>query len=388
MRTKQQPGTVPPEPMGLFAEGAAPPKMPHIPESAGTAFAKLFTPLLVALFFMLVAVPTGFLLQNPGPAFDLQGDIEIEGAETYASQGEFLLTSVSLRESNLLNHLISFMGGDFDFLKVRDYLGEELDTEGQEKVDAVITYLSQDTAVIAGLREVGQPVEVTEIGAFVVAVAPGYPAYGEVNPGEVIVEVNGEPVYGSETLGEIVGSTPEGQTITLQVKEINEALLDKAEKQVEEGLISRPDLSTLLEEGVREVRLQPVYSPERERSLIGISMRDYFSYSSGVEVEWQLERVKGPSAGLMMTLSLVNALTPDDLTQGDKIAGTGEISLDGDVGPIGGLTFKIRAAEREGARVFIYPVENQDELSGFSTHLKLFAVDDLSEALEVLRALD
>jgi Lon-like protease len=88
-----------------------------------------------------------------------------------------------------------------------------------------------------------------------------------------------------------------------------------------------------------------------------------------------------------MTLSLVNTLTPDDITHGERIAGTGEITLAGDVGPIGGLPFKIRAAEEEGAEFFIYPVENQEDLEGFSTYLQLFPVEDLDEALEILRTL-
>jgi len=336
---------------------------------------------------MLMTVPTGYLMESPGPSFDLQEDLTISGAESYPSQGELLLTAVSLQESRLLYHLLALFRDDFDLMRVSDYLGEELDTQEQDIVDIVITFLSQDTAVVAGLLELGLPVEVREQGMFVAAVAPGYPAYGEIDPGEVIITVNGEPAGNAERFSELIDSTPEGGTVTLQLREIDEEYATSIDKEVREGLASRPDLGRLLEEGTREVRLQPVYEPELGRSIIGISTREFFTYTSGVEVAWDLEAVKGPSAGMMMTLSLVNALTPDDLTHGDIIAGTGEISLSGDVGPIGGLPFKIRAAESEGARIFIYPVENQDELEGFSTTLQLHPVDDLDDALEFLRAL-
>ncbi len=39
----------------------------------------------------------------------------------------------------------------------------------------------------------------------------------------------------------------------------------------------------------------------------------------------------------MFTLTVYNLLTPQDLTDGRKIAGTGTIDLDGTVGPIGGV---------------------------------------------------
>jgi len=364
------------------------PVIPARPEGFGSSLAKLLIPLLAVLVFMLVAVPTGFLLESPGTSFDLQEDLTVRGAETYFSRGELLLTSVSLQESRLIFHLLTLFDDSYELMKVSDYLGEELNVEEQDVVDTVITFLSQDTAVVAGLQEVGKPVEVTELGLFIVATFPDYPAYDAIDPGEVIVGVNGEAVVDTERISELIASTPEGETLRLQVKELDEELVAEAGAAAESGETTRPDLSIFLEDGVREVEVQPVYEPDLERAVIGISFREYFSYDSEVVVEWDLETVKGPSAGLMMTLSLVNTLTPDDLTGGEKIAGTGEIMLDGDVGPIGGLPFKIRAAESVGAEIFIYPVENQDELEGFSTSLELYPVDNLDEALRVLQGLE
>jgi|GEM_PF-525238 len=373
--------------MPLYPEGAMMQKPLPQPEGAGSAVAKLLVLFLTPLVFMLFTMPTGFLAESPGPSFDLQEDLTITGADTYSSQGELMLTSVSLQEARLVNHLMAPFDDSFELVKASDYLGEELNMEEQDIVDIVITYLSQDTATVVGLQEVSLPVEVEVLGEFVVAVGPDYPAYGVIDPGEVIVAVNGEPLESPERFAELVGSTPEGDSVLLQVRGVDEELVYSANEEAEAGDARPSDLSTLLEDEVREVEIQPVYEPELGRAIIGVSTRDFFTYTSGVEVEWDLETVKGPSAGMMMTLSLVNTLTPDDLTHGERIAGTGEITLDGEVGPIGGLPFKIRAAEEEGAEFFIYPVENQDELEGFSTDLQIFAVDDLDEALEVLRAL-
>ena len=370
----------------IYPRGRLPQRPVLHPEGFGSSMAKLLIPLLAPLILMLFIVPTGYLLEGPGPSFDLQEDLTVTGAKTYPSQGELMLTAVSLQESRLAYHLVAFFSESFDLLKVRDYLGEELDTEEQDVVDIVITFLSQDTAVVAGLRELGMPVEVRMMGELVVGVAPGYPASGAIDPGEVIVGVNGDPLDSPERLSEAITSSRDGEAVTLQVKSIDKDLaLELNERAMEEDA-ERPDLSTLLEEGVREVEIQPVYVPELDQRLIGVSTRDFFTYTSDVEVEWELETVKGPSAGMMMTLSLVNALTPEDLAGGGKIAGTGEITIEGDVQPIGGLPFKIRAAESEGALAFIYPVENQEDLAGFRTTLELYAVDDLDDALEALQA--
>jgi PDZ domain-containing protein len=66
----------------------------------------------------------------------------------------------------------------------------------------------------------------------------------------------------------------------------------------------------------------------------------------------------GPSAGLMFTLTVYDAVTPKDLTMGRVIAGIGTIDLDGTVGPIGGVKQKVAAAEGAGAQYFLSPPEN------------------------------
>jgi PDZ domain-containing protein len=65
--------------------------------------------------------------------------------------------------------------------------------------------------------------------------------------------------------------------------------------------------------------------------------------------------VDGPSAGLMLTLTFVDALTPGDLTGARTVAGTGEIAPDGTVSPISGIAFKVAGAHAAGATVFFAP---------------------------------
>ena len=72
-------------------------------------------------------------------------------------------------------------------------------------------------------------------------------------------------------------------------------------------------------------------------------------------------RVGGPSTGLMLTLTLVDALTVGDLTGGRRVAGTGTIAADGTVGPIGGVEAKVVGAVRAGAQVFLVPPVNAAE---------------------------
>ena len=77
--------------------------------------------------------------------------------------------------------------------------------------------------------------------------------------------------------------------------------------------------------------------------------------SAPFDVDIQVEDVGGPSAGLMLTLGILDLVGDDDLTGGAVIAGTGTIDAEGDVGPIGGIPLKMVAAREIGADLFLVP---------------------------------
>jgi Lon-like protease len=99
------------------------------------------------------------------------------------------------------------------------------------------------------------------------------------------------------------------------------------------------------------------------------------------------QNIGGPSAGLAFALTIVDVLTPEDLTRGHHVAVTGTINPDGRVGPVGGVEFKVRAAEKEGADVFLAPADEVDQARGAASHIKVIGVATLEEALAQLRKL-
>jgi len=345
--------------------------------------AKLFLILLlIPLSYVMNSFPTGYVAEGPGPSFDLQGTLRVEGTPTYPSAGEIMLTAVSLRESVLFLHLASLFGG-CTLLKARQYLGEDLDAEGQETMEELITVLSQNTAIVVALRLSGREVYTEGLGVMVVSTARDYPAYGLLRAGEVITAVDGKEVRDAEGLGELLGEVPEGEEAVLEVRGVDQEALEG----LAEGEGDASGLAGLLSGETREVRVRPVRDPGSGRKVIGVSVRDCFAYRSPVSVKWELNSVRGPSAGLAMALALYNALSGEDVTGGWKVAATGEIFLDGKVGPVGGLPMKVKAAESQGAEVFLYPRLNQEDLEDVSSGMVLIAVDTLEEALEALRDL-
>jgi PDZ domain-containing protein len=106
------------------------------------------------------------------------------------------------------------------------------------------------------------------------------------------------------------------------------------------------------------------------------------------ELTIKLDKIGGPSAGMMFALGIIDKIKPEDLTNGFVVAGTGTIDDEGNVGPIGGVTQKLYGAKDAGATVFLAPADNCAEAkTNVPEGLRLVKVSTLDEALAVLAAL-
>lgn len=212
---------------------------------------------------------------------------------------------------------------------------------------------SEVNAEVAALGYLHRPVKVM-IGG----VGDKSPAVGLLAPGDQLLAIDGRPIESVAAVYEPLRETRPGQQVTIRV------LRAGAPREVTVTLGSRPDGP----QGFLDV------TPTGE--LINPD-----------EIMIGLIDVGGPSAGLIFALAVVDKLTPGELTGGRFVAGTGEISQTGDIGPIGGIPFKMMAARAAGATVFLVPAKNCEEaLSNAPEGLQLVKVGTLGEAVSGLDA--
>ena len=102
-------------------------------------------------------------------------------------------------------------------------------------------------------------------------------------------------------------------------------------------------------------------------------------------IKVKLPNIGGPSGGLIFSLGLIELLTPENILQGKKIAGTGTISAGGEVGAIGGISEKIIAARKAGATILFASKKNCDEIPESDSGISVIAVSSLEEALNYLQ---
>lgn len=101
---------------------------------------------------------------------------------------------------------------------------------------------------------------------------------------------------------------------------------------------------------------------EEGEKYLGVYLINVFDYETNPKIEYKPENnVSGPSGGAMMTLSIYCHLIDEDLTKGRIITGTGTMSKEGIVGPVGGINYKIKSAAKKGDIFFVPAGENYEE---------------------------
>ncbi len=328
----------------------------------------LAVPLLVALWIQVLREPLPYVVYSPGLTVDVLGTteqdgsseeiIEVSGAKVYRDDGELRMTTVLVSQPetdiNLFQLLGAWVDGD-DAIYPYDAVYRPEDTdETQEQEGAFQMASSQDSAVAAALTELGYDVNPTPV---VMVVEEGTPADGLLRRGDHLLSVNGETVTTIEETASAVDATPEGSAVAVAVER-------KGERRSYD--IPREDI-----EG---------------NQRIGIQMRDSFRFPVDVSVGVD-PQIGGPSAGLMFSLGIYDTLTPGSMTGGEAIAGTGTISPDGTVGPIGGIDQKVAGARDDGARLFLVPADNcGDAYDAPSGDMRLTRVATMSEAVDAIEA--
>lgn len=306
--------------------------------SRRTVSSVLVVVLLVALVGTAVFLPVPYVTMSPGPTVnvlaEVEGDpvIEVEGADTYPTEGDLRLTTVSVTSPSVNISLLEALSAWFDGTRAvypRDVIyPPEQSVEDVERESSVQMVGSQDTAVAVALQELGYDLPLlTEV----LGVTKGSPADGELEPRDYILEVNGVPID--------------------QVEQVSEAIQDTGVGEPAEFVVRRDGER-------RTVTLTAEASEDDpERAVVGVEIGTGYDFPFDVKVNLD-DNIGGPSAGLIFSLAVYDTLTPGALTGGTDVAGTGSIDGEGTVGPIGGIQQKIVAAADAGAKVFLVPAGN------------------------------
>lgn len=317
----------------------------------------------IVVFGVLLAVVTvPFVSLGPGPTFDTLGEVDgkqvvqIEGTQTHPTTGHLNMTTVSQRDDLTLGEAMSLWISGQEQLVPRDLIyppGKSRDEVDQANNADFKT--SEDSAQYAALGYLKYPEAVT-----IASVTDPGPSAGKLKAGDAIDAVDRTPVANVEQFTSLLKKTKPGQVVSIDYRRKNEPA------------------------GVTEITLGT--NEDRDYGFLGVAVLD--APWAPFTVDFNLANIGGPSAGLMFSLAVVDKLTTGDLAGSTFVAGTGTITVDGKVGPIGGITHKMAAARAAGASVFLVPAKNcYEAMSDIPSGLKLVKVETLGSAVDALHAM-
>jgi PDZ domain-containing protein len=232
---------------------------------------------------------------------------------------------------------------------------------------------STSAAAVVALRQLGYQVKENDLGAQLDEVAPGTPAAASgLQCNDLVTAVNAVAVHTATEFTNAVHAAKPGQTIRITVQRIGSG--GKTHPvTVSAKLTTTPAI--------------PGETAPSNRAFLGVVSMTQMTFTFPLDVSIDVGGIGGPSAGLALTLGLLDLLSGGDLTGGHRIAATGTINFDGTVGDVGGVAQKTVAVRKAGAQVFFVPPQELKTAQSEAGSMKVEAVSTLQEALADLQSL-
>jgi Lon-like protease len=314
---------------------------------------------------LVVATVTSvpYVALTPGPTLNTLGHpdgqplVQIKGRRTYPTSGHLNMVTVSYSGGpgtafNIFDAISAWLTPDDAVVPQSEIFSQGQSQQAVIQQDTQEMLGSQQDATAASLCLLNIPFQTLDKVQYT---EKDTPAYGVLRVGDVITAVDGHAVNCHQSVVTMIRDRKPGAPVTLTIRR------GGATKTIR--LITKTDNG----------------EPE-----IGVALAAA-TYVFPFDVKIYIPDIGGPSAGMMFALAIIDKLTPDNLTGGKFIAGTGEIDPTGAVEPIGGIQQKMAGARAAGATIFLTPAGNcVNTVGAVPAGLRLVKVNTLAQAVHDL----
>ena len=302
-----------------------------------------------------ISLTVPYAAEGPGPTVNTLGEVEgvdvvaVEAPQIYDTAGNLNMTTVSVRTNMTLAQAFGrWLFSDDTIVPIETIIPQDMTDEEVEQSNKQAFTESESAATVAAMDYLKLPVKIE-----IAEVVEGSPAAGEVNKDDIVTAIDGAAVSEPGQVQELIRAKKPGDRVEVSLNRSGQEL-------------------------TRVVTLGSLPEDE-EVPFLGLSMLSV--PAQDISVDYNLQDIGGPSAGMMFTLAVIDKLSPGELNGGKFVAGTGTIEESGAVGPIGGIQHKVRAAEEAGAQLFLAPADNCAEaVKGGSGNMEIAKVEDLRSA--------
>lgn len=310
--------------------------------------------LLIIAIVLVCYVKIPYYIMAPGGTINITDRVEMDGYKT--TEGSLNMLYVSEYDATPITYLLAKTRG-LDINSNEDKKISNESVQDAEERNRIMRDNSLDIATLVAYNKAGKKIDIKSKRNIVIATTSD----NGLEIGDVIVEVDDSECEEIEDIKNIIRSKEVGDTIKFKI------LRDDETKEVESKI--------LLEENTK---------------VIGVVIVTEYDYDLDPEIDIKFKNSEsGASGGLMLTLTIYNAISGEDIIKGRNISGTGTISSDGSVGEIDGVKYKIMGAAKNGMDIAFVPSNNYEEAVAtkekYHYNLEIVKVDTFDEAIDYLR---
>jgi PDZ domain-containing protein len=318
-------------------------------------------PAAIALFVLWVLPSDQYLLipDSPHPAAEA---VRVKNEKPDRNGGGIYFLDVKERPARELEVAFPSLAPDgSSFVPGAEVHPPGADESQARQFDLQEMATSQQIAAAVALKELGYNVKVSANGALILATGPGTPADGKLVPGDVIVSVDGHRVRTTDQARALLRRHRPGDVVDIGVRN---------------------------GEGLRTVTLKTIADPQNPAvPIVGVLLQQAAHIQLPFPVTIDTGNIGGPSAGLAFALEVMEKLGRD-VDRGHKVAATGEIFLDGAVGPIGGVKQKTIGARQSGVDILLVPAGDNARIARrYAGPMRVVPVKSFRQALRALATL-
>ena len=322
---------------------------------------KILTKLKEYKIYIIVLIASAIIFNIKLPYYVMApGDIipidnRIETTSKKESTGNINLLYVTEYEGTVSSVVMSFLMKNWDLEKLEEV---QLSNETPEEIklrNKVMLDNSIQNAIFVAYNKAGKQINITNKKNIIIGLTDNK----DLKIGDEILSANNILLEDITTLKEIINKNNINDIIELKIKRNNQ-----------------------------ELTYQVPVIEKNNMKMLGIVMITNYEYELDPEINIKFKDSEGGSSGgAMMSLSIYNAITDEDITKGLKIGGTGTIDINGNVGEIDGVKYKIMGAIKNDLDIVFVPSANYEDAikAKGKNKIKIVSVDTFDEIINYLK---
>ncbi len=303
--------------------------------------------LILILISISMNIRLPYYVNAPGGVINI-----LDRMESKNENGSLNMLYVKEYDGTPVTLLIGLLNKNQDISKIEDMKISNESSNELKLRNKIMLDNSIDNAIYAAYKEANKELHIKKIENIVIATTKD----NGINIGDIILKCDGKEVVNINDIKEVINTKNPHEYINLLIRR---------------GKITM-DIDVEIDDD----------------NLIGIALVTNHEYDND-EVNIRFRKTEsGASGGLMLSLAIYEEITGIDLLKGRNIAGTGTIDMDGNVGTIDGIKYKIAGANKNKMDIVLVPKDNYKEakkvIKDNNYKMKLYKVETLNDAINYL----